>query len=432
MYFNEKAETMSQDELKNLQSQRLKEMVTRTYQNSPFYKKKMDEAGVHPDDIKSIDDLSKLPYTVKQDLRDTYPLGMLSVPNTDLVRIHASSGTTGKPTVVAYTKNDIEVWAESAARALCCAEADKDSIVQVAYGYGLFTGGLGLHYGVEYLGATAVPMSGGNTEKQLLLMRDLGSTHLACTPSYAMNLGEALSKTELGLEGIKLKGGIFGAEPWSQNLREKIEEKLGITALDIYGLSEIMGPGVAMECKNKQGLHIWEDHFAAEIIDPDTLEVLEDGQEGELVITTITKEGLPLIRYRTRDLSTISREPCACGRTHARIARVKARSDDMLIIRGVNVFPSQIESVILGVEGVDPHYEIIVSREGIMDVLEIRIELSANYEIDKISSLELLAKTLTNRLESVLGISSKIRLVESGSIQRFEGKAKRVTDMRKE
>lgn len=432
MYFNKEAETMPREQIKELQSERLVTLVKKVYDNVPFYKKKFDEMGLKPEDVKGLDDIVRLPFTVKQDLRDNYPFHLFAVPMKQIVRVHASSGTTGKPTTVGYTKKDIDTWAELAARSLGCAGADDESIVQVAYGYGLFTGGLGLHYGVERLGGTVIPMSGGNTQKQLMLMEDFGSTQLACTPSYAMYLGESLAAYGKTTKDMKLKSGIFGAEPWSESLRKKIEETLDIKAYDIYGLSEIMGPSVAMECECQDGLHIWEDHFIAEIIDPDTLEVLPDGSEGELVITTITKEGIPLIRYRTRDISKLNTQVCACGRTHARIARVKARTDDMLIIRGVNVFPSQIESVLLAVEGVEPHYEIIVTREQTMDNLEISVELSENFAFDTISSVESLAKTITHKLESVLGISSVIRLVEPKSITRFEGKAKRVTDKRKE
>lgn len=423
---------MPREQIKELQSERLVTLVKKVYDNVPFYKKKFDEMGLKPEDVKGLDDIVRLPFTVKQDLRDNYPFHLFAVPMKQIVRVHASSGTTGKPTTVGYTKKDIDTWAELAARSLGCAGADDESIVQVAYGYGLFTGGLGLHYGVERLGGTVIPMSGGNTQKQLMLMEDFGSTQLACTPSYAMYLGESLAAYGKTTKDMKLKSGIFGAEPWSESLRKKIEETLDIKAYDIYGLSEIMGPSVAMECECQDGLHIWEDHFIAEIIDPDTLEVLPDGSEGELVITTITKEGIPLIRYRTRDISKLNTQVCACGRTHARIARVKARTDDMLIIRGVNVFPSQIESVLLAVEGVEPHYEIIVTREQTMDNLEISVELSENFAFDTISSVESLAKTITHKLESVLGISSVIRLVEPKSITRFEGKAKRVTDKRKE
>jgi phenylacetate-CoA ligase len=432
MYFNPTMETMPREELKKLQSERLVKMVKNVYDHVPFYTKKMDELGVKPEDIKGIEDLPKLPFTVKQDLRDNYPFNLFAVPMKDIVRVHASSGTTGKPTTVGYTKGDIDVWAELVARALHCAGADENSIVQVAYGYGLFTGGLGLHYGVEKMGGTVVPISGGNTQKQLMLMEDFGSTQLACTPSYAMYLGEALEASGKDLSDFHLKSGIFGAEPWSEHLRKKIEEKLHIKAYDIYGLSEIMGPGVAIECECQNGMHIWEDHFIAEIVDPDTFEVLPEGSEGELVITTITKEGIPLLRYRTKDISTLMTGPCPCGRTHARIARVKARTDDMLIIRGVNVFPSQIESVLLGIEGVEPHYEIIVTRDQTMDQLEIHVELCEDMSFDTISSVETLAKTIKNKIQSVLGISSTIKLVEPKSITRFEGKAKRVIDKRKE
>jgi phenylacetate-CoA ligase len=432
MYYKESIETMDRAKLEALQSERLVALVKRVYENSTFYKSALDSKGVRPQDIKGIEDIGKLPFTNKSDLRDNYPFGMFSCPMSQIIRIHASSGTTGKPTVVGYTQNDINMWAECIARSLVCAGADRHSIVQVAYGYGLFTGGLGLHYGAEALGAAVIPMSGGNTEKQLMIMRDFGSTQIACTPSYAMYLGEALEASGIDRSEIRLKSGIFGAEPWSDSLRKKIEAKLGIKAYDIYGLSEIMGPGVAIECAEQNGLHVWEDNFIAEIIDPDTLQPVPDGVEGELVVTTITKEGIPLLRYRTRDISKITREKCACGRTHARIARIKARTDDMLIIRGVNVIPSQIESVLLTIDAVAPHYAIIVTREGTLDMIEVQVELNEKVDFDKISSLENVAKTIADKLHSVLGINAKIKLVEPHSISRFEGKASRVVDKRKE
>lgn len=431
-YYNEQLETMNREELDKLQSRRLTALAARVYANVPFYKSKFDEAGVSPEQISDISDITKLPFTVKQDLRDNYPFSMFAVPMESVVRVHASSGTTGKPTVVGYTKDDLETWGDLAARSLSCAGATPQSIVQVAYGYGLFTGGLGLHYGVEHLGATVIPMSGGNTQKQIMLMEDFGATQLACTPSYAMYLAEALKANGKTTADIKLKSGIFGGEPWSEGLRREIEAGLNIKAYDIYGLSEIMGPGVAMECEMQHGLHIWEDHFIAEIIDPETLMPVPDGEEGELVITTLSKEALPLIRYRTRDITRFITEPCECGRTHRRIARVKARTDDMLIIRGVNVFPSQIESVILQIQGIAPHYEIVVDRAGTLDTIAISVELNENFHFDGMSSLETLAKTLASRLESVLGISAKIKLVEAGSLPRFEGKAKTVIDKRKD
>ena len=430
--YNQKMETLSREDLHELQSRRLRALVQRVYENVPFYKTKFDEMDLTPQDIKGIEDLYRLPFTVKQDLRDNYPFKLLATPMSEIVEIHASSGTTGKPTTVAMTKNDLSLWSEMSARALSCAGVNKNSVVQVSYGYGLFTGGFGAHYGTQSIGAAVLPMSVGNTRKQLMLMHDYKTTHLACTPSYAATLAEALYNSGKTTNDISLQAGIFGAEPWSEELRHSIEEKLNLEAYDIYGLSEIMGPGVAMECSEHNGLHIWEDLFYPEIIDPNTGEVLPDGEEGELVITTLTKEALPLIRYRTRDISSLSHEKCSCGRTHAKINRVKARTDDMLIIRGVNVFPSQIESVILEVEGVEPYYTIIVSREGTLDNVEIQIEMSENFSYDKISSLERLEKTLKSRLQSVLGISSKIKLMEPRSLQRFEGKAVRVIDKRKE
>ena len=430
--YNKEIETLSREELTEIQNKNLIDMVNRIYNNVPLYRQKFDDAGVTPDDVKSIEDLHKLPFTVKQDLRDSYPFKLLTVPMNDVVRIHCSSGTTGKPTSIALTKKDIDIWAEIAARSLSCAGLEQDGLLQVAYGYGLFTGGFGVHYGAEQIGATVLPMSIGNTAKQLMLMQDFGSTHLACTPSYAHTMAEALEKQGKTGKDIPIKAGIFGAEPWSEELRHMIEEKLDIKAYDIYGLSEIMGPGVAMECSMQDGLHIWEDHFIAEIIDPDTLEVLPDGTEGELVITTITKEGMPILRYRTRDISMIYTEQCACGRTHRKIKRIKARTDDMLIIRGVNVFPSQIEGVLLDVEGVQPHYSIIVTREGTLDNLEIQVELSDKFKLDTIADLENLTKTLRQKLQSVLGIASTIKILEPNSLQRFEGKSQRVIDKRKE
>ncbi|MCL1802848.1 MAG: phenylacetate--CoA ligase [Eubacteriaceae bacterium] len=430
--YNKNAESMPQGQIRDIQLEGLKKTVQRVYSNSPYYKEKFDAVNIHPDDIKSLDDLQKLPFTEKSDLRDTYPYGMLSAPLSEITRLQASSGTTGKQTIDCYTKADIDAWAEIAARSLGCAEVDSESIVQVCYGYGLFTGGLGIHYGAERIGAMVMPMSSGNTERQLQMMADMGTTHIACTPSYASYLGEQISQNKELQKRIKLRNGILGAEPWSQELRENIESTLGITALDIYGLTEIMGPGVAMECSHKNGLHIWEDHFIVEIVDPDTLEAKADTQEGELVITTINKEGMPLIRYRTRDISKIYRTECACGRTHARIERVKARTDDMLIIKGVNVYPSRIESALLTIDGVKPHFEIIISRKGFLDDLEIKVELADDMKIDKISAIDAIEKQISRKLESAIGISSRIRLCEPGSITRFEGKSKRVTDLRKD
>lgn len=431
MYWNESKECMKREELKELQLENLKQLVSRLYHDVPFYRNKFQEIGVMPEDIKSPNDLARLPFTTKQDLRDNYPYGLFAKPLSQIVRIHASSGTTGKPTVVGYSRNDITIWAEIVARSMVCAGADSNSIVQVSYGYGLFTGGLGLHYGSERLGASVIPMSGGNTEKQIMLMKDFGATILCCTPSYAIYLAEAIEEMKINPSDLSLKAGILGAEPWSEGMRATIEEKLNIKAYDIYGLSEIMGPGIAMECECQDGLHIWEEHFIPEIIDPITLEPLPYGEEGELVFTTITKEGLPLLRYRTKDITKLTEEKCQCGRTHVRMGKVSGRTDDMLIIRGVNVFPSQVESVLLEIGEVEPHYQLIITRDGSLDVLEILVELSERSFSDKISILEALEKRIKEKIHSVLGISAKIRFVEPKAIPRSEGKAIRVIDKRK-
>ena len=391
MIWNEARECMSRDEMTNLQSARLRKEVSRVYHNVEPYRKKMQAAGLEPGDIGGIEDIHKLPFTTKDDLRDNYPFGLFAVPLSEIVRIHASSGTTGKATVVGYTRKDIDVWAECVAR--CCAMAGlgRNDIIQVAYGYGLFTGGLGGHYGAEHLGATVVPMSTGNTKKLIDMMIDFGATGLMCTPSYLMHIAEVIE--EQGLKDkIKLKATLNGAEPWTENMRKQIEERLGIEAHDIYGLSEIMGPGVATDCHFHRGLHIFEDHFYPEIIDPKTLEPLPDGETGELVITTLTKEGIPMIRYRTKDLTSITHEKCECGRTTARISRFKGRSDDMLIIRGVNVFPSQVETALLTVDGITPNYQIIVDRVNHQDTLAILVEVEERFFSDEIKELENLQK----------------------------------------
>ncbi|ABO35169.1 phenylacetate-CoA ligase [Methanococcus maripaludis C5] len=431
MIWNETIECMDREEMRELQSKRLSETVNRVYHNVPFYRKKMQEMGVYPEDIQSIDDLSKLPFTTKQDLRDNYPFGIFSVPMSEIVRVHASSGTTGKPTVVGYTRRDIAMWSEVVARALNCAGASREDFIQIAYGYGLFTGGLGLHYGSEKLGATVIPISGGNTQKQVQLMADFKTTVLACTPSYALYLAESLEEAGMTTDDISLRVGIFGAEPWTPGMRKEIEIKLGIKAMDIYGLSEVMGPGVACDCEYQAGLHVNEDHFVPEIIDPVTLKPLPAGSEGELVFTTITKEGMPLLRYRTRDLTSLNYEKCECGRTLVRMNKCTGRSDDMLIIRGVNVFPSQIESVLLEMSETKPHYLLIVDRINNLDVLEVWVEVEDQFFSDKISMLEQLSKKIKHNIESTLGISVKIKLVEPKTIERTEGKAKRVIDKRK-
>lgn len=430
MIWNEHMETMSRDNMHYLQSERLKEMVTKVYHNVEFYKKKMQSMGVEPGDIKDIDDLSKLPFTTKQDLRDNYPFGLFAVPKSEVVRVHASSGTTGKPTVVAYSRKDVETFSEVVARVIASAGGTKKDIVQVAFGYGLFTGGLGLHYGVEKMGATVVPISGGNTAKQLTLMEDFGSTILACTPSYAAFLAEALADSGMTKDDIALKIGIFGAEPWTDEMRRAIETGLGITAYDIYGLSEIIGPGVSGSCSAQNGLHIAEDHFVPEIINPDTLAPMEAGATGELVFTTITKEAMPLLRYRTRDLSSLHYEPCSCGRTNVRMSRIYGRSDDMLIIRGVNVFPSQVESILLDIPEAKPYYMLIVDRKGTMDTLEIQVEIDDEYFSDEMKDLNELRQRIKHKVESVLGISVVLSLVEHKTLARSEGKAQRVIDNR--
>lgn len=429
-YWDREIETMSREALEELQSQRLRETVQRVYERVPFYRQAFKEKGIEPGDIKSLADLSKLPFTVKNDLRDNYPYGLFAVPMGEIVRIHASSGTTGKPSVVGYTRRDIANWAELVARALVMAGGTKDDVVHVAYGYGLFTGGLGLHYGAELLGASVVPVSGGNTARQLMLLQDLGATIITCTPSYALYLAEEGEAAGIDFKNHPLRIGIFGAEPWTENMRAQLEEKLAISAFDIYGLSEVMGPGVSMECPAKCGSHIFEDHFIAEIIDPDTGETLPYGQEGELVLTTIQKEGIPVIRYRTRDISTLHPEKCACGRTHMRMKRVTGRSDDMLIIRGVNVFPSQVESVLLEFGEAEPHYLLVVDRKGELDTLEVWVELSEQMFSDKIKQIENLEERIRNRILSVLNINVRIKFVEPRTIPRSEGKARRVMDRR--
>ncbi len=431
MIWNEKIECASRDEMKAVQSERLIETVKRIYHNVPSYRQKMQGAGLVPDDIKSIDDLSKLPFTLKTDLRDNYPFGMFTVPMSEIVRIHASSGTTGKPTVVGYTRKDLNSWSEVVTRSLCMAGVHREDIVQVAYGYGLFTGGLGLHYGCENLGASVIPISGGNTDKQLQLMQDFGTSVIACTPSYSLFLAEEMEAAGIKKENLKLRIGIFGAEPWTENMRKEIEAKLGIKAIDIYGLSEIIGPGVSCECEYQVGMHINEDHFVPEIIDPITLQPLPAGEIGELVFTTITKEGIPLIRYRTRDLTRLNYEKCSCGRTLVRMEKCKGRSDDMLIIRGVNVFPSQIESVLLEMSETAPHYLLIVEREGNLDTLKLMVEVQEQFFSDEIKQLEALRKKITHKLQSTLGISVDVKLVEPKTIERTAGKAKRVIDNRK-
>ena len=430
MIWNQPRECMSRDEMTHLQTARLKDLVQRVYHNVPFYRTKMQGLGIEPADIQELGDIVKLPFTTKQDLRDNYPFGLFAVPKSEIVRVHASSGTTGKSTVVGYTRKDIDTFSEVVARALASAGATKEDFVQVAYGYGLFTGGLGIHYGAEKLGAAVIPVSGGNTEKQIQLLQDFGSTVLACTPSYAAYLSEALEDAGIDPASLPLRIGVFGAEPWTQAMRQKIEEGLKITAFDIYGLSEIIGPGVSISCEYQDGLHIQEDHFIPEIINPETLEQMGDGVTGELVFTTITKEGLPLLRYRTRDLSSLNHAPCQCGRTNVRMAKIFGRSDDMLIIRGVNVFPSSVESILLDIPEAKPHYQLSVDRKGTLDTLEVQVEIDDRFFSDEVVALEKIHQKIKHKLESVLGISVILRLVEHNTIARSEGKAKRVIDRR--
>ena len=430
MIWNEKMETMSREEMRALQSERLVATVKRVYENVPAYRVKMDAIGLKPEDIKGVEDITKLPFTTKADLRDNYPFGLFAVPQDDIVRVHASSGTTGKPTVVGYTAKDIEMWSECVARCMTMAGITKKDIVQVAYGYGLFTGGLGAHYGAEYIGATTVPMGTGNTQKLVTLMKDFGATAIACTPSYLLHISEVLKESG-ELPNIKLKAAVCGAEPWTEEMRLQIERNLNIHAHDIYGLSEVMGPGVACDCEYHEGLHVCEDYFIPEIISPTTLEPVAEGETGELVFTTISKEGLPLIRYRTRDLTSITYGKCKCGRTTCRISRFKGRSDDMLIIRGVNVFPSQVEEALLSIDGVSPHYHIIVDRVNNLDTLEIMVEVDEKFFSDEIKGLEAMSVKIAKAVQQMIGLNAKIKLVEPRTIERSMGKAVRVTDKRK-
>ncbi len=431
MIWNETIECATRDEMNGIQSARLIETVQRIYHNVPGYRNKMQKAGLVPTDIKSLDDLSKLPFTTKEDLREHYPFGMFTVPMSEIVRVHASSGTTGRPTVVGYTRKDLNIWAEVVTRTLVMAGVHRHDVVQVAYGYGLFTGGLGIHYGTENLGATVIPISGGNTQKQIQLMQDFGTTVIACTPSYALHLAEVMDDLGISPEDLQLKTGIFGAEPWSENMRKEIEGKLKLRAIDIYGLSEVIGPGVSCECECQAGMHINEDHFIPEIIDPETLQSLAPGELGELVFSTVTKEGIPLLRYRTRDLTRLIYDKCDCGRTLVRMEKCRGRSDDMLIIRGVNVFPSQIESILLEMSETEPHYLLIVDREGNLDTLRLLVEVQEQFFSDEIKMLEALRKKITGNIQSTLGVSVDVRLVEPRTIERTAGKAKRVIDNRK-
>ncbi len=431
MIWNETMECMSRQDLRKLQGIRLKKVVERVYHNCEPYRKRMQEAGITPADIETIDDIVKLPFTSKKDLRDYYPFGLLSTPMSEIVRVHASSGTTGKPIVVGYTRNDLNVWNEVGARCFSAYGLGRNDVIQVSYGYGLFTGGLGAHTAVETIGGTVIPMSSGNTEKQIMLMHDLGAVGLACTPSYALYLADALKDSGISRNEFKLKVGIFGAEPWTEAMRKELEEKLGIKAYDIYGLTEIIGPGVGHECELQDGTHLCEDHFYPEIINPETGEPVLPGETGELVFTTLTKEGMPLIRFRTRDLTYLNYDKCACGRTSVRMGRILGRSDDMLIIRGVNVFPSQVESVICEMPEFEPHYMLIVDRVNNLDTFEVQVEMREEFYSDEVNKMLELQKKIRHRLQNVIGIAPDVRLVEPRSLERSQGKAKRVMDKRK-
>ena len=430
MIWNPEAETMPVDQRKKLQLERLKKIVKYVYDKMPPYRAKMDKVRVKPSDIRSLEDLPKLPFLTKADMRENYPYGLFTVPLSQVVRVHSSSGTTGKPTAVGYTREDIDVWAEVMARALACGGAEPGCVIQNAYGYGMFTGGLGIHYGAEKMGCTVLPASSGQTKRQLVYLQDFGTIMITCTPSYALHLAEEAKVEGVDIRSLPLKYGVLGAEPWSEAMRVKIQENLAIIATDIYGLSEIIGPGVANECLERKGLHIFDDHFLPEIIDPDTGEPLPYGQQGELVITTLTKTAFPDVRFRTRDITTLFEEPCPCGRTHIRMKRITGRTDDMLIVRGVNVFPSQIESVLLELEGVEPHYLIYLRREGALDDMEIHVEVSEKDFSDEVKNLEHLEKKIQKEIQSTLGLSARVKLVEPKSIERSMGKAKRVIDER--
>jgi phenylacetate-CoA ligase len=430
-YYNKAAETMPRDKLRELQGQRLQATIKRVYENNPVYRKKLDAKGIKPEDIRSVDDLKRLPFTYKQDLRDNYPFGLFSAPMDEVVRIHASSGTTGKQTVVGYTRADMEVWGEVMARTIGAGGITKSDIGHISYGYGLFTGGLGGNLGSETIGCATIPASTGNTKRQVMILQDFKPTFILCTPSYALTLAEYMEENGISADQLSLKCGFFGAEPWTEAMRAEIERRLKLEAFDIYGLSEIIGPGVAYECQAHKGLHVSEDHFIPEIIDPDTEEVLPDGEKGELVFTCITKEALPLIRYRTRDVAAIIKGDCPCGRTHLRMTKPAGRTDDMLIIRGVNVFPSQVESVLLEISGIGPHYQMIVERKGNLDSLTILVELSEGSFTGEVRKLEALRNEISKAVSSILGIAADIKLADPKSLERFEGKAKRVIDKRK-
>ncbi|MGV8082555.1 MAG: phenylacetate--CoA ligase family protein [Coriobacteriia bacterium] len=421
---------MPRPQLEALQLERLKSLLAKVYENVPLYRRKFDEAGFDPRSVTSLADLASVPFTVKDDLRSAYPYGMLAVPKKDVVRVHASSGTTGQITVVGYTRGDIDRWGSLMARTFASGDVGSEDILQVSYGYGLFTGGMGAHYGSEHLGALTVPVSGGNTKRQIQILKDFGVTALACTPSYALLIGETALEMGIDIRDLPLRAGFFGAEPWSENMRRQLEQLLGITAIDIYGLSEVMGPGVASECIHQNGLHVAEDHFIIEIVNPETFEPMPDGEYGEVVFTTLTKEALPVIRYRTRDISRIIPEECQCGRTMRRMERITGRSDDMLIIRGVNVFPTQIEQVLGEIAGVAPHYQLVLTKRGSMDNVEVQVEVAPDIAFDEVRVLERLQKTVKSAIESALAVSISVKLVEPKTIVRSEGKAKRVLDLR--
>lgn len=430
MIWNKEAECMSKEDKERLQLERLKEIVSTAYEKVPFYQERFKKAGIRPEDIQSLGDLEKLPFTTKTDLRDAYPFGMFAVPEEDIVEVHTSSGTTGKPTVSGYTKKDLEIWGEVMARALNMALAEKSDRIQNCYGYGLFTGGLGVHYGAQQVGATVIPISAGNTQRQVEILQDFKTSVITCTPSYALYLGEVLEKQGVDIKDLNLKSGVFGAEMWTEEMRDEIEKRLGLIALNIYGLTEIIGPGVAQECPEKRGLHIFEDHFYPEIIDPKTREVLGEGKKGELVLTTLTREGMPIIRFRTKDITALRYEKCGCGRTMVRMDRITGRTDDMLKIRGVIVFPSQIERALLKIEGLDPHYQIIVTRPHHLDELEVQVEASPILFSDEVKHVEEVKKMIEKRIHSEIGLRVNVTLVEPESLPRSEGKAVRVIDKR--
>ncbi|RJS48328.1 MAG: phenylacetate--CoA ligase [Methanobacterium sp.] len=430
MIWNKEAECMSKEDKERLQLERLKEIVSTAYEKVPFYQERFKKAGIRPEDIQSLGDLEKLPFTTKTDLRDAYPFGMFAVPEEDIVEVHTSSGTTGKPTVSGYTRKDLEIWGEVMARALNMALAEKSDRIQNCYGYGLFTGGLGVHYGAQQVGATVIPISAGNTQRQVEILQDFKTSVITCTPSYALYLGEVLEKQGVDIKDLNLKSGVFGAEMWTEEMRDEIEKRLGLIALNIYGLTEIIGPGVAQECPEKSGLHIFEDHFYPEIIDPKTREVLGEGKKGELVLTTLTREGMPIIRFRTKDITALRYEKCGCGRTMVRMDRITGRTDDMLKIRGVIVFPSQIERALLKIEGLDPHYQIIVTRPHHLDELEVQVEASPILFSDEVKHVEEVKKMIEKRIHSEIGLRVNVTLVEPESLPRSEGKAVRVIDKR--